>query len=308
MLAEADTRRRFPASGNIGAELPQGTPYHGWGVNLLPWIDQAQIHTQWDFNTAFNAAPNQGLARTSISVLTCPSDISVLGGTGDLSYVVNGGFGWTAPVDCPEFTHPADPSGPFMGSFDLNGNGIVCTPPDQPDGDPSDRDLFKQTGLFFAENWPHGSGTVRYHAPGGIHDGSSQTLLIAENVRAGADPANADANWANPYPWRTCFFVSAYVCQDAVCTDGNVDYARANDHTNVPYRFESINAGLTQPEGEAPWPSSFHVGGVHVAYADGHVVFLSENIDGVVYAALVSPQGARIEGPLAQPVINTTGF
>jgi len=52
------------------------------------------------------------------------------------------------------------------------------------------------------------------------------------------------------------------------------------------------------------WPSSYHSGGVNVVYADGHVAFLSEGIEGSVYASLVSPCGSRIKGPLAQVTIS----
>lgn len=308
MLAEGDTRRRFPAAGNIGAELPQGKPYHSWVVDLLPWIEQTGIHDQWEFNTPSDASPNRELAAASIRVLTCPADLSLLSGAGNLSFVVNGGFGWTAPVDCPEYMHPAEPSGGFSRRLDLNGNGVVCVDPGVPEGEPSDRELYKQTGLFFVENWPPGAGTVRYHVPGRIPDGSTQTLLMVENVRAGSDPSDPSAHWANPSPWRNSFYVSAYVCEDAICADGRVDYARANDRRTAPYVLESINSGLMQPEGRSPWPSSFHAGGVNAAFADGHVRFLAEGIDGRVYAALVSPEGLRIEGPLAQAVVGSAGF
>lgn len=40
---------------------------------------------------------------------------------------------------------------------------------------------------------------------------------------------------------------------------------------------------------------------MNVVYCDGHLKFLSENIDGAVYANLVTPQGQSIRGPLAQP-------
>ncbi|HAH45517.1 MAG TPA: hypothetical protein DCM07_11810, partial [Planctomycetaceae bacterium] len=58
----------------------------------------------------------------------------------------------------------------------------------------------------------------------------------------------------------------------------------------------AINAGIAKPEGSAPYPNSLHKGGVNVGYCDGHIQFLSENIDGKVYAALASPQGAALSG------------
>jgi prepilin-type processing-associated H-X9-DG protein len=51
-----------------------------------------------------------------------------------------------------------------------------------------------------------------------------------------------------------------------------------------------------------------HGGGVHAAFADGHIQFLSETVDGGVYAALVSPAGLLLDGPLAQRVVSSSDF
>jgi hypothetical protein len=43
---------------------------------------------------------------------------------------------------------------------------------------------------------------------------------------------------------------------------------------------------------------------VHVVFGDGRVKFLDEDVEGVVYASIVSPRGSLIQGPLAQPVVS----
>ena len=305
MLAHVDTQRRFPAAGNFGNVAPFKR-YRSWVVDLLPWLEQRGIFDRWDFNESYDAPPNAGLANTHIEILMCPDDSSTADGQGNLSYVVNCGFGFTLPIDCPGNWHFATDSVP--APMDLNGNGVTCTPPDTPDGEPSDRDQFFRTALFFVENWPPGSGTVRYHRFATIRDGTSQTIMLSENVRAGYEAGPPASNWANPIAWRTAFFVSGYVCQNNNCAPGSVDYARANDRGQTPYRFEAINASLDQSEGRAPWPSSYHTGGVHAAFADGHIQFLSQTIDGGVYAALVSPAGMLLEGPLRQRVVSGSDF
>lgn len=84
-------------------------------------------------------------------------------------------------------------------------------------------------------------------------------------------------------------------------SSGNVDWRRANDHSNATYNQEAINGRTSASEGSSPWPSSGHPGGVNVVYCDGHLKFLSDRVDGAVYASLVTPQGHTIRGPLAQP-------
>lgn len=307
MFAETQASRRYPAAGNFSASGPE--QYHNWVVTLLPWIDQKALWREWNFDEPHNSDANRAVAKITPPVLVCPEDITALPGESNLSYVVNGGFGWTEPVDCPTAKHMANPLTEVTVSLDLNGNGVVCPDNHTPaadDGRPGDRDLLYRTGLFFVENWPPGTGTLRHHTLDTVRDGMSNSLMLAENVRAGYDPYFPDVSgWPSPEAWRACFFVSSYVCEDATCSEGNVDYHRANDRSQQPYRLEAINASLLQAEGQAPWPSSFHPGGVHVAFADGRVKFLSESIDGAVYAALASPQGSLISGPLRQQVVGS---
>jgi prepilin-type N-terminal cleavage/methylation domain-containing protein/prepilin-type processing-associated H-X9-DG protein len=300
MMQEAEAKRRFPASGNWAVSGPG--IYHNWVVTLLPWLEHRDIYDRWDFQTSYNEPPNVDLTSLTLPILICPDDDSAMQGGGNLSYVVNAGFGWTIPWDCPASFHVLSTS--YAEAIDLNGNGVACPADLRQDGTPSDKKLFYNTGLFYLENWPYGSGTQRHHTPDSVVDGLSNTVMLSENVRVGYDPSSDQGGWAAPWPKRNGFFLSAYVCENLCCSAGSVDYARANDRSQHPYRLEGINAALDQAEGEAPWPSSFHPGGVHVVYADGRVEFLDEGVEGVVYASIVSPRGSLIQGPLAQPVVS----
>jgi prepilin-type processing-associated H-X9-DG protein len=186
--------------------------------------------------------------------------------------------------------------------IDYNGKGRVGEGESAGTNLPSDKSLYFNTSLFFLGIWPTGSDVeVAKHSPASVHDGLSNTLMISENVRAGFDATRMNAmGWASTIPERIAFFVSMHVCDDLVCREGQVDYARANG-SQLPAATEALNASLDQPEG-TPWPSSLHGHGVNFAFCDGRVKFISESIHGAVYAALVSPQGSRIRGPLAQIV------
>jgi len=281
MLNEAEVQKRFPASGYFGRRTGF---YRSWAVDLLPWIDQQTIADRWDMDQTYDTPGNLALASTHIEVFVCPDDVSALG-AGDLSYAVNSGFGWTTL---------AGGVAQVRGSIDLNGDGS-----NNPDlGQPSDRELLVRSGLCFVENWPTKIGESQHHSLNTIRDGASNTIMIAECIRSGADP-NAEsflpANWACPKAERTSFFLSGNVCDNLDCGAGNVDYGRANTHP-----LEKINSGREQAEGEAPWASSWHPGGVYAVFVDGHVQFLSEDMDGAVYAAMLSPQGSQMTGPLKQ--------
>jgi prepilin-type processing-associated H-X9-DG protein len=54
-----------------------------------------------------------------------------------------------------------------------------------------------------------------------------------------------------------------------------------------------INSVLGGAEGAAPYPNSFHPQGCNFLFADGHVKFLSEQIDETVYGRMFTPNGTR---------------
>ena len=286
LLQATDSANRFPACGYFGdgTSATSGS-YRSWVVAILPYIDQANLFNQWDVDKNYQDPVNAPLAKTTIPVLTCPDDISVDPGQGNLTYVVSSGIGFSAQIggihDCPV--------GPSSGKLDLNGNGSSCTSSTGGVGSPTDRELFFQMGLFFNETWTGEIRAKRHYTMAGITDGASNTMLISENIRTGYNPDRSSSNWASPNPYLTSFYIGN-PCLNSNCAPGNVDYNRSNSGSSA------INAGITQPEGSAPFPNSLHEGGVNVGYCDGHIQFLSANIDGKVYAALASPQGQSLSG------------
>ncbi len=303
MLNTAEQKKRFPAAWYWGGVDPGNLgPHHNWVVDILPWIDQKNIADRWNHDELMGSPANQALANTHLAVLSCPSDISITGG-GDLSYVVNGGVGQSTAMsgilDCIV--------DPFGTPFDINGNGLSCTAPAVDDGSPSDRDLFRSIGLFFGENWgvlvaPGGTGTLRHHTTATIRDGFSNTLMVLENIRVGVNPATPETNWASVAARQVQVNFSHRICRDNSCAAGNVDFTLANAGNH------RINSGRTAPEGESPWASSFHGAGVNVAFADGRVQFLSENIDGAVYYNLFTPDGLTFVGTPLDAGVTSSDF
>ena len=288
-----ETHGRLPASGNYfdgSATGGGGAEFHSWAVAILPWVDQGNVSRQWDFEKSIADPVNAPLTRVKVPVFICPSDLSRSPkgkGGGDLSYVVNGGVGFTIRTGSGVGDCPIHPSGPRL---DLNGDGQTCT---GTEADDEDRLLFKRMGLFFLENWKSG-GTERHYALADIGDGTSQTMLLSENARTGYNPEDESVSFASSNPYLCAYYIGN-PCRAGDCRV--VDYSQCNAGE---WR---INSGIRSPEGESAIPNSFHDGGVHMAFADGHVTFMSEGIDGAVYAALASPQGRLLSGtPLEQAI------
>ncbi|QDU37467.1 hypothetical protein Mal4_17810 [Maioricimonas rarisocia] len=291
-----ESKQRLPASGYYHIDPDRTHRLHSWAVEILPYINQGNLFDQLSPDRPLEDPANDALRRAQVPVYVCSTDLSRNPEKfGDLSYAVNGGVGFTVRRsgvrDCPvdrEWT-----------LLDLNGDGAGCT--GDPDVDALDKKLFEAMGMFFLES-RNNNVTRRHHSLGDVLDGTSQTFMLAENVRAGFDPDTELANFADSNPYRCAFYIGN-PCPGGACNEGNVDYSRCNAGEN------RINSGLQSAEGSSPIPNSFHEGGVNVAYADGHVQFVSEQIDGAIYAALVSPQGLRLQGlPLEQVIVSGDGF
>lgn len=288
---------RLPALGCMGFDSNKSvTTFFGWTVRILPHLEQGDLYRTWDFNKPYSDPGNQIAAAYSIPVFQCPSDTTTEGER-DLSYVANGGFGWTiaqsGAIDCAI-------SYPLLNPIDLNGNGTRCPPPPGTDGSPTDRELLIRTGVFFLESW-NTKGVDRHHTLDTFVDGMTYTILLAENIRTGYDPFDTTASWASADALRMGFFMPSDVCNGGSCADANVSQGVANS-------THGINSGLEEAEGQSPWPSSQHLQGVNVCMADGSVRFLSENISSTIYYALVTSQGSLFKGALADSSAGMNGF
>ncbi|MCA9088596.1 MAG: DUF1559 domain-containing protein, partial [Planctomycetaceae bacterium] len=95
-----DTHGVFPL-GNAPSAIDAGggslsgnfNPYYGFSahVMMLPFLDQAPLYNQFDFNTITTIAPNNTAKQTKLSAFRCPSDLDYAGTEPGNNYVVCGG-------------------------------------------------------------------------------------------------------------------------------------------------------------------------------------------------------------------------
>ncbi len=143
-------------------------------------------------------------------------------------------------------------------------------------------------GLFLIHN-PQAVEPPRSMAM--ITDGTSNSFAFGECVhfhRDGAGPGHGDPDVGGYLPW----WIGAK-CAAPCANQNNWKYDRCMVNTST----NPINSVVLNQQNftrmEIPL-SSDHPGGCHILFADGHVTFVSEDIDSLMYRALSSIAGQEV--------------
>jgi prepilin-type N-terminal cleavage/methylation domain-containing protein/prepilin-type processing-associated H-X9-DG protein len=302
-------------------------PLYSWVVDVLPFLDNQDLFNAFNKQLGYfdNTNPiagnpsNLAIGNTGIGILKCPEDLTALPGQGNLSYVVNGGFSrW---VGTPKATAP-NTYGWTPGDGVGGTGGASGTPfSDNATGPGWGSDVAFKTGVMFvgtdtgSYSWDHKVNTST------IIDGSSTTILASENFLAGSSAGSTytgglQSNWACPHPNFVMFMASDQVWSGGaagltagVATPGSdagtnwqyANYRGVSTGAGGAATLEAINyAQSLGTEGSFPFPSSYHSSGVNALFCDGSVKFLSDQIDGIVYAKLITPAGSRLPPTIRQ--------
>lgn len=248
------------------------------------------------------------LSSLLVEPFTCPEDPSAFQVVSSLSYVVNCGVGdsnWMTVSGHRKATRLESGQHPLSEQFDWNGDNQVP---------PNDAEINRDFMLFWPEfqvpeNFPENVAKPDSHRVGEIFDGSSNTIMLAENINAGTRLGRKTPSWADPQLSSSGFLLpidATRVSPSVHGTDGSLA-ALVIDKPFSP----AINAARKGGEGMAPFPNSTHPGLSVFAFRDGSVRTLSEDIDMQVYARLITPCGTRLrEIPdfVAEEPINNAEF
>ncbi|QDT71462.1 DUF1559 family PulG-like putative transporter [Lacipirellula limnantheis] len=254
-----------------------------WVVMTFPSIEQTQLYEQW---TSGNPS------YSSIELLVCPSNPPVTIGEPNLSYVANAG--WR-----PTWQRGA-PSGSQMG-YENPANGLFfdrTRTADLPSGVVWKSTNDARDGTDPAKDAPETVMSIAYLQ--GKGDGTTKTMMLSESLAAlywgypesTNDYTTAtDANFHFGFTWEQPTDVANNLRWRMNGTKGSPDYAS----------FVNMTKEVTSPKTSEPlnpvpgMPSSNHPGGVNAAFVAGQVAYVSDQIDPLVYAQLMTSNHKQSE-------------
>ncbi len=252
-----------------------------WVVMTFPHLEQGALWDIWNRPGATDPILNpNGL--TSIEILVCPSDPADTVGEPLLSYVGNAGCinnTGDTPAGLPGTNGIRE--NPANGVF-FDRTRTANIPGGNAAGPSDDRDA--------SPFEPMKKMTVAYIQAKG--DGTTRTMMLTENINATHwGYANGSTVADRKYHFGFCWEQPQSII-DALTAPNGKEFRRINGGIeDSPSFLPPISVG--EMNANYGFPSSNHPGGVQAAFVAGQVQFVSDQIDNLVYAQLMTSNHKR---------------
>jgi prepilin-type N-terminal cleavage/methylation domain-containing protein/prepilin-type processing-associated H-X9-DG protein len=246
-----------------GMQTSAAIPNTTWAVMLLPGLERQAI---FDNNAAGQ------LSGTYVEIFLCPSDADKQRTGAVTSYVANGGR-------AASVTEERVQNGPFLNRIyhpdvaTLEGHWV--------DG--------REYTLIYSEN----NDTTAYDEVG--WNGFKKNDLWKFDGKFIAD--RKDRAWGPVFLWTECDDPDTE--QQTLINRPGFDLEDMVCDEEVPQRYTSQSCTDKPGKFQATWarPSSYHDGGVNVAFVGGRCTFLRQDIDYQVYIALMTLNEKKSDSP-----------
>jgi prepilin-type N-terminal cleavage/methylation domain-containing protein/prepilin-type processing-associated H-X9-DG protein len=278
-----DAQGALPPAAATG---PEGSNNFSMKARLLPYLEQVPLYNTLNMSFFQEAHENATNLTTQVSTFLCPSDPNVPCGTFD---VTGAGTRQVAYTSYPNNlgTSPSNNGGRYDGPAYFMGAGNV----------------------------PSVAGLSQTLTLASITDGTSATVIWSEMIRGRNGTTTPGPNQVYlmmiPPPSSTLsapLATYSNACESATALSGfdfkgriwGTDFAAQGggySHIMTPNRKACVFEGETQP---VEWAtvcvgaSSFHPGGVNVAFLDGSVRFMKDGIEPRTWWAIATRAGGEV--------------
>jgi prepilin-type N-terminal cleavage/methylation domain-containing protein/prepilin-type processing-associated H-X9-DG protein len=249
-----DTNLTFPPG---GVALPTNTTvtYTGWGISLLPGLDQGVLYNLFNSNVPVDAVQNTAVRQFKVPPFNCPSDLNAGTLVTPASGTPNGTYAMSSYR--ADAGVSSDGSNYWDGQY---GNTLPNTMP------------MSNRGMIHVVDTNLGCEKVA-----NVVDGLTHTLVIGEWQTL--DTTNRGTFWANSYAQYTMSGFNSNLSLCPLLTFGPPSYAGCDANKGPNYCKRA-------------W-GSFHAGGVQFLMGDGSVRFISSNMNLLTLAAMSTIAGGE---------------
>ncbi len=279
VLNFSEARRKYPGFRQpLEVTLPGGGPTAvpvGWVVTVLPYLERGDAYALWRDPQRAAAAGLAWPPQIYLDLLNCPSSPPPSGMNTPCVYVVNSGMDDQMPISAAAAPPCADfqANGVFFNQYEQSAAAAPSPFTSMPNAPP----LISMTQDYISAN-----------------DGTSLTLMMSENNNVptfappGVPPtglSGGPSSWGDPaiaaYEKQNCFLWWPDINPDPAARINAPDAHSTSTH----YYYYFLR------------PTSAHPGGVNVAFCDGHVRYLGQDVDYFLFCLLMTPNGSQCNTP-----------
>ena len=273
----------------VPGDIPNNQNRASWLVMTLPQIEQSALWDDWNRG----GTGGNGLF-ASIEILICPSNPPETIGEPLNSYVANAGN--INSVGGSPALYERSANGVFFDRTRTADDNYANGPGDRAHGPDDNRDA-----PLAINDEPEISMTVAALQKG---DGMTKTMMLSESLNAthwGYFSTTGvfnvpDAKFHFGFCWEQPAAILASLTSPSSTPDlvSEPRFRRINGVKEPLFEFE-IGIAMTLSDGTSNYgfPSSYHPGGVNVAFMGGQVAFVADQIDPLVYAQLMTSNQKR---------------